>query len=110
MAYENFFDKVYKAVKQVPRGKVVTYGQIACAVGSPRSSRQVGYALHVNPQPGVIPCHRVVDRFGNLAPSFAFGGKEVQAMLLLGEGVMVDEAYRVDLEKYQYQGKFIVGE
>ncbi len=106
----NFFDKVYKAVQQIPRGKVATYGQIACAVGSPRASRQVGYALHVNPQPGVIPCHRVLDRFGNLAPAFAFGGKEVQAMLLLQEGVMVDENYNVDLKKYQYQGNFNVGE
>ena len=100
----NFFDKVYKAVKQIPRGKVATYGQIACAIGSPRSARQVGYALHVNPQPYVIPCHRIVNREGKLSAAFAFGGVEVQAMLLLQEGVMVDEEYRVDLKKYQYQG------
>ena len=106
----NFFDKVYKAVKQIPRGKVATYGQIACAVGSPRSARQVGYALHVNPQPYVIPCHRIVNRFGQLAPEFAFGGREVQAMLLLQEGVMVDEEYNVDLKKYQYQGNFEIEE
>ena len=106
----NFFDKVYQAVKQIPRGKVATYGQIACAVGSPRASRQVGYALHVNPQPGVIPCHRVVNRMGELAPAFAFGGKEVQATLLLQEGVMVDENDRVDLNKYLYQGNFDIEE
>ena len=106
----NFFDQVYKAVQQIPRGKVATYGQIACAIGSPRSSRQVGYALHVNPQPYKIPCHRIVNRQGELAPAFAFGGREVQAMLLLQEGVMVDEEYKVDLTKYQYQGNFSIGE
>ena len=106
----NFFDKVYKAVKQIPKGKVATYGQIACAVGAPRSSRQVGYALHVNPQPYVIPCHRIVNKKGELAPAFAFGGREVQAMLLLQEGVMVDEDYRVDLEKYLYQGELKIGD
>ena len=106
----NFFDKVYKAVQQIPRGKVATYGQIACAVGSPRSSRQVGYALHVNPQPGVIPCHRIVNRQGQLASAFVFGGRDVQAMLLLQEGGMVDEEYNVDLTKYQYQGNFNIGE
>ena len=102
----NFFERVYEAVKQIPKGKVATYGQIACAAGSPRAARQVGYALHVNPQPGIIPCHRVVNRFGGLAPAFAFGGVGVQAALLKDEGVLVDEAFTVDLEKYLYRGVF----
>ena len=93
-------------MKQIPKGKVATYGQIACAAGSPRAARQVGYALHVNPQPGIIPCHRVVNRFGGLAPAFAFGGVGVQAALLKDEGVLVDEAFTVDLEKYLYRGVF----
>ena len=102
----NFFERVYEAVKQIPKGKVATYGQIACAAGSPRAARQVGYALHVNPQPGIIPCHRVVNRFGGFAPAFAFGGVGVQAALLKDEGVLVDEAFTVDLEKYLYRGVF----
>ncbi|MBR2646751.1 MAG: MGMT family protein [Clostridia bacterium] len=102
----NFFERVYEAVKQIPKGKVATYGQIACAAGSPRAARQVGYALHVNPQPGINPCHRVVNRFGGLAPAFAFGGVGVQAALLKDEGVLVDEAFTVDLEKYLYRGVF----
>lgn len=102
----NFFEKVYEAVKRIPEGKVATYGQIACAVGSPRAARQVGFALHVNPQPGVIPCHRVVNRFGRLAPAFAFGGEEVQAQLLRNEGVEVTAEYVVPLVKYLYQGDF----
>ncbi len=106
----HFFEKVYEAVKQIPKGKVATYGQIAFAAGSPKAARQVGYALHVNPQPFVIPCHRVVNRFGGLAPAFAFGGQEVQAALLQGEGVAVDEAFKVDLSIYQYQGEFTIGE
>ena len=108
----NFFERVYEAVKQIPKGKVATYGQIALAAGSPRASRQVGYALHVNPQPYVIPCHRVVNRYGRLAPAFAFGGQEVQAQLLREEGVevKVGEEYTVDLSKYVYQGNFKIGE
>jgi methylated-DNA-protein-cysteine methyltransferase-like protein len=97
----NFFEKVYEVVKKIPEGKVATYGQIAYAVGSPRSARQVGFALHVNPEPGIIPCHRVVNRFGGLAPAFAFGGVEVQAQLLRAEGVEVSEDGFVDLEKYR---------
>ncbi len=107
---KTFFEKVYEILKQIPQGKVVTYGQIAYAIGAPRCARQVGYALHVNPQPFVIPCHRVVNRFGRLAPAFAFGGEEVQAELLRKEGVAVDENYTVDLNKYLYQGKLQLGE
>lgn len=105
-----FFERVYRVVKQIPEGKVATYGQIAYAIGAPRCARQVGFALHVNPQPGVIPCHRVVNRFGWLAPAFAFGGEEVQAELLRKEGVEVDENFTVDLQKYLYQGNFDLGE
>lgn len=100
-----FFWRVYALLRQVPRGKVVTYGQIAAMLGAPRMARQVGYALHVNPEPGVIPCHRVVNRFGGLAPAFAFGGREVQAELLRREGVAVDEEFLVDLSVFQWDGE-----
>ena len=103
-----FFERVYEVIKQVPKGKVVTYGQVAYALGSPRAARQVGFALHVNPTPGIIPCHRVVNRFGRLAPAFAFGGEEVQAQLLREEGVEVDETFTVDLTRYLYQCDFNV--
>lgn len=99
----SFFENVYEAVQLIPRGKVATYGQIARMIGAPRSSRAVGYALHANPRPGVIPCHRVVNREGRLAPAFAFGGPEIQAQLLESEGVEVDEDFTVDLEKYLWQ-------
>lgn len=95
------FSKVYEKVKLIPRGKVTTYGEIARAIGNPHMSRRVGYALHANPEPIVIPCHRVVNRFGELSGAFAFGGKDAQSDLLKSEGVEV-KCGKVDLEKYMY--------
>ena len=80
----NFFDSVYEAVRRIPRGKVATYGQIARLCGEPRASRAVGYALHVNPRPGVIPCHRVVGANGSLT-GYA-GGLDRKIRLLELEG------------------------
>ena len=96
----SFYTKVYDAVRKVPHGKVSTYGQIAAMCGSPKAARVVGYALHVNPFPGEIPCHRIVNRHGGLAPAFAFGGKDAQKQLLLAEGVAVDDAYCVPLHEF----------
>ena len=70
-----FFETVYEIVKQIPRGKVMSYGQIARAAGFPRKAREVGWALHVNPDPEHIPCHRVVNREGRVSPAFVFGEK-----------------------------------
>ena len=97
-----FAKKVYAYLQTVPTGMVVTYGMIALAIGRPRASRQVGNALHHNPTPIVIPCHRVVNREGRLAPEFAFGGMDVQAQLLRAEGVEVVDGY-VDLNKYLWR-------
>lgn len=99
-----FSESVYEYLKTVPRGKVVTYGMIAHAIGHPRAARQVGNALHHNPTPVVVPCHRVVNREGRLAPAFAFGGMDVQESLLRSEGVEVKDGY-VDLEKYLWKGE-----
>lgn len=94
------FEKVYEAVKLIPRGSVATYGQIAAAVGNRHLSRVVGYALHVNPQPGVIPCHRVVKRDGEVSGAFAFGGANRQVELLKREGVEFLDATHVDMERF----------
>ena len=102
----SFFENVYEVVKAIPKGKVATYGQIARILNAPRASRAVGYALHANPTPVVITCHRVVNRHGGLAPSFAFGGREVQADMLAKEGVACDENFVVDLDKYQWREEF----
>ena len=98
-----FFERVYSVVKEIPCGKVATYGDVARLCGNARMSRQVGWALHVNPQPGVIPCHRVIFSDGSLSTGFAFGGKDVQKNLLLSEGVEVSKDYKVDLKKYRWE-------
>ncbi len=97
----NFFEQVYDKVCEVPKGKVTTYGDIAKAIGSARMARQVGWALHQNPKPGIIPCHRVVNREGNLSGAFAFGGLDAQKQLLESEGVVVKNN-AVDLKKYRH--------
>lgn len=91
--------RIYEAVKRIPKGCVATYGQVATMAGNERMSRTVGNALHKNPTPGIVPCHRVVDAKGRLAGGFAFGGMEAQAALLADEGVEVKDG-KVDLGKY----------
>ena len=92
------FEKIYEVVKRIPKGKVATYGLVAALAGNPRWARVVGYALHVNPEPGKIPCHRVVNRQGMVSSAFAFGGESRQRELLEKEGVaFLDNGY-VDLK------------
>ncbi len=90
--------RIYEAVKKIPKGKVATYGQIAAMAGNPRMARAVGNALHNNPDPENVPCYRVVNSKGELAGAFAFGGENVQAQLLMDDGIDVTDG-RVDLEK-----------
>lgn len=97
------FEKIYEVVKKIPYGKVATYGQIAVMCGNPRWARVVGYALHANPDPEIIRCYRVVDRFGRLSEAFAFGGINEQAELLRAEGVEVN-GNAVNLEKFLWNG------
>ena len=91
--------KIYEAVKQIPKGCVATYGQVAEMAGNPRMSRAVGNALHKNPDPEHIPCFRVVNAKGELSGAFAFGGKNVQADRLTADGVTVVDG-RVDMERF----------
>lgn len=101
----NTFEKIYEQVRRIPRGKVATYGQIATLAGNPHWSQIVGYALHDNPEPGVIPCHRVVNRFGGIAAAFAFGGGDRQRALLEAEGVEFRADGTVDLASYLWNGE-----
>lgn len=107
----NSFEKIYEIVRQIPEGKVSTYGQIAFLAGNPQWSRVVGYALHVNPFPWestkdekAVPCHRVVNRFGEPSSAFAFGGVNQQIELLENEGVEFDGDH-VDMERFLWDGK-----
>ena len=92
-----FFTEIYKIVKKVPPGKVVTYGQIAEALGT-RDARRVGQALHAN-RDSQTPCHRVVNKDGRLAPGYAFGGDQKQREKLIKEGVIFKDEMHVDLKK-----------
>ena len=96
------FERIYDIVKQIPHGKVATYGQIAALAGNKRWARVVGYALHVNPDLENIPCYRVVNRFGEVSKAFAFGGENRQIALLENEGIKL-EGNKVDLKKYQWK-------
>jgi methylated-DNA-protein-cysteine methyltransferase-like protein len=94
------FEKIYAVVCKIPKGRVATYGQVALLAGNPRWSRVVGYALHNNPAPGVIPCHRVVNREGRVAEAFVFGGGNVQRQMLESEGISFLSDGSIDLKKY----------
>lgn len=94
------FKKIYDVVCQIPKGRVATYGQVAFLAGNPRWARVVGYALHNNPAPGIIPCHRVVNREGKVADSFAFGGGDIQRQMLESEGIVFESDGHIDLEIY----------
>lgn len=99
---KNSYQKIYEVVKQIPRGNVATYGQIAALAGNRRWARVVGYALHVNPDPEQIPCYRVVNREGRLSEAFVFGGINQQKILLEADGIVVENGV-VNLEKYQWK-------
>lgn len=99
----SFSETVYEAVKCIPRGCVSTYGDVARAIGRPRSARYVGFALRGNPAPGEeIPCHRVVFASGQICDNFAFGGPDVQRKLLQDEGVPFVDNMHVDLDACRY--------
>ena len=95
----DFYERVYDIVKQIPEGRVATYGQVARKAGSRGLARAVGNALHRNPYPGTVPCHRVVNAKGELSGAFAFGSFDEQRRRLEAEGICVTN-FRVDLGKY----------
>lgn len=95
----NFREEVFSQVKKIPKGKVSTYGIIAIKLGKPRGAREVGWMLHSNDRADV-PCHRVVDRNGRLAPNFAFDGWKEQRKRLEAEGVKFIDDMHVNLSKY----------
>lgn len=93
------YEKIYEIVISIPEGSVATYGQVAGKLGNRKLARVVGNALHVNPYPGKVPCHRVVNAKGELSGAFAFGSFDAQRRLLEQEGVDVTN-YMVDLQSF----------
>lgn len=102
---KTFYEKVYDIVAQIPEGYVMTYGQIAEIVGSPRAARVVGSAMHNAPAERCLPCHRVVNRFGTMAPNYVFGGPGYQKMLLESEGIEFLADGSIDLYNFIYYPK-----
>jgi methylated-DNA-protein-cysteine methyltransferase-like protein len=98
MQKNNFFERVYEVVKKIPEGKVMTYGQIAEELGT-KDVRKVGFALHANKNSSNVPCHRVVNKDGRLAPGYAFGGPNEQKIRLKAEGVKFLDEDHVDLTR-----------
>ena len=101
---ESFFERSWDVVRQIPEGRVASYGQVARLMGAPRCTRQVGYAMHGSPGvAGGVPCHRVVFADGSLAPGFAFGGPGEQRRMLEAEGVSFRPDGRVDMKESAWE-------
>ena len=99
----NNFDKqkLYELLREIPHGKVVTYGNLAEMLGNKSWARAVGNALHSNPDGNKYPCYKVVNSKGELSPAYAFGGIEEQKRRLEADGIAVENG-KVDLKKYGY--------
>ncbi len=92
---------IYEYLLTIPRGRVVTYGQIARHLGNPKWARAVGHALHRNPNGDLYPCYKVVNSQGMLSKQYAFGGMEEQRRRLEADGIRVENG-RVDVKMYQF--------
>jgi methylated-DNA-protein-cysteine methyltransferase-like protein len=103
MAEDNFFEKVYEIVRQIPYGKVTSYGAIAKALGSARSARMVGWAMNASHTIKDVPAHRVVNRKGLLTGKHHFDGTNLMQQLLENEGIKVLNNQIVDFEKHFWQ-------
>lgn len=97
---------VLGCVKKVPKGRVVSYGQVAAAAGHPRAARQVGGILKCLPQPTDIPWWRVINKQGYISIKGNWTAtKELQRDLLIRDGVKVSENFKVDMNKYKFNFK-----
>ena len=96
----NFFEKVYEVARQIPRGRVTSYGAIARYLGAARSARMVGWAMNGAGGMEDVPAHRVVNRKGLLTGKFHFDGINLMQQLLENEGVKVENNQIVNFEKH----------
>ncbi len=96
---DNFFERVYEIVSQIPEGKVTSYGAIAKVLGTARSARMVGWAMNASHNREDVPAHRVVNRKGLLSGKHHFEGTNLMQQLLENEGIQVVDNQIVDFEK-----------
>jgi methylated-DNA-protein-cysteine methyltransferase related protein len=99
------YERIWRMVKRIPRGRVATYGQIAELAGLEGHARQVGYALHNLPEGSDVPWHRVINAKGEISPRSAGDSHELQALLLRSEGVLIDARGRVDLQRFRWRSR-----
>jgi methylated-DNA-protein-cysteine methyltransferase-like protein len=99
-----FFEQVYRLVRQVPPGKVTSYGAIARMLGHPHAARTVGWALHSLPEGSDVPWHRVINSQGRISIAGHEGGADLQRVLLEAEGVAFDERETVEWERFGWAG------
>ena len=105
---DSFFDKVYAVVRQIPYGKVTSYGAIAKALGTARSARMVGWAMNAAHHLEDVPAHRVVNRKGLLTGKHHFDGTNLMQQLLESEGIMVVDNQIIDFEKHFWEPEISV--
>lgn len=99
----DFFERVYQIVRQIPEGRVTSYGAIAKAIGAARSARMVGYAMNASHNLEDVPAHRVVNRKGVLTGKHHFDGSNLMQQLLENEGIKVVNNQIVDFKKHYWE-------
>jgi methylated-DNA-protein-cysteine methyltransferase-like protein len=97
------YERIWRVVARIPRGRVATYGQVAELAGLPRAARQAGYAMHALPHGTRVPWQRVVNARGELSARSEPGGEQVQRALLEREGVVFDARGRIDLGRFGWR-------
>lgn len=98
----NFYEAVYRLVRKIPRGRVMTYGQIAVILGHPRAARAVGYALRASGGKNV-PWQRVINARGRISDRTPVEGPLIQKVLLQAEGVQFNAGDACDLNRYRWE-------
>ncbi len=98
-----FYEAVYRLVREIPQGRVMTYGQIAAILGCPRAARAVGYAMRAAGPRGDVPWHRVINSRGGISAHSEVERPILQRMLLEAEGIRFDASETCDLTRYRWE-------
>jgi len=100
---DSTYQRIYRVVRRIPKGKVATYGQVAALAGLGRAARQVGYAMHALPAGTALPWHRVVNAQGTISRRASGSGELDQRLRLEAEGVRFSWRGRIDLERHSWR-------
>jgi methylated-DNA-protein-cysteine methyltransferase-like protein len=100
---ESRYERIWRVARRIPRGRVISYGQLAELAGFPRAARQAGYAMAALPSASRVPWQRVVNARGEISPRRDPGGEWVQRVLLEREGIEFDANGRIDLRRYGWR-------